>query len=479
MINLKDARREELIRLVVSQHERIGALEQTVAQVREANATQTAQITQLTARVTALLVALDAAVGGGDDASGSGAPKGMPGHKPHASTPRPPTSRKQRTQSFVRHRAVPTAQVFHALDACPQCGTPLTGGSAKRTREVIEIPLVPATITAHIYLERCCPCCHRRHTPAVQLAGQVVGRQRFGVGLVSLIATLREQGRWPVATIQWYFETLHGLRVSVGAVMAAVQQVAQAGTGTVAAIQQAVRASPVAHMDETGWRENGVNGYVWTACTPTARYFTAGRRTGAMVDAILGEGFGGVLVSDFYAAYAHYPGVKQKCWAHLLRGCPLGRMHDLKEAHAKDAAVRSWAAGVQDVYLRAVAWTCEHANADTEARQAARQQCARELQAVYAPWLEGKAPQRKLSARMERHLHELFVFVVNPRVPPDNNAAERSLRHLVTSRKISGGTRSAAGSAAKMALATLFGTWQLQGENPLLACRALLVSPHP
>ena len=49
------------------------------------------------------------------------------------------------------------------------------------------------------------------------------------------------------------------------------------------------------------------------------------------------------------------------------------------------------------------------------------------------------AVQAKL---MERFIKELFVFVSDPAVPSDNNAAERSLRHLVTSRKISGGTRS-------------------------------------
>src|SRR3990172_10900325 len=42
----------------------------------------------------------------------------------------------------------------------------------------------------------------------------------------------------------------------------------------------------------------------------------------------------------------------------------------------------------------------------------------------------------------------------DPRVPSDNNAAERSLRPLVVSRKISGGTRSHAGSDTKMTLAS-------------------------
>ncbi|MGH7961457.1 MAG: IS66 family transposase, partial [Candidatus Binatia bacterium] len=76
------------------------------------------------------------------------------------------------------------------------------------------------------------------------------------------------------------------------------------------------------------------------------------------------------------------------------------------------------------------------------------------------------------------HLAELFVFVEHPAVPATNNAAERSLRHRVTTRKISGGTRSPAGTATKMTLATLFGTWRLQGLDPLEECRALLAAPQ-
>ena len=31
-------------------------------------------------------------------------------------------------------------------------------------------------------------------------------------------------------------------------------------------------ASPVVHADETGWRQNGENGYVWTYSTLTGRF---------------------------------------------------------------------------------------------------------------------------------------------------------------------------------------------------------------
>jgi len=193
-----------------------------------------------------------------------------------------------------------------------------------------------------------------------------------------------------------------------------------------------------------------------------------------MVETVLGDDFAGVLVSDFYVGYQHYPGVKQKCWAHLLRD-----VHDLRVAHAEDADVQGWAAAVHDCYQRAVAWKEMHANDGEAARQQAETAFMEELQTVYGPYTEARVPQRVLSARMVKHRHELFVFVREPDVPPDNNEAERALRHIVTRRKISGGTRSTAGSATKTTLATLFGTWRRKGINPFTACRALLLSPHP
>jgi len=66
-----------------------------------------------------------------------------------------------------------------------------------------------------------------------------------------------------------------------------------------------------------------------------------------------GEECAGVVVSDVYAGYAPHDGVKQQCWAHLVRDG-----HDLRGAYPKDAAVQAWAAGVQDVYTQAVACRC-------------------------------------------------------------------------------------------------------------------------
>ena len=103
-----------------------------------------------------------------------------------------------------------------------------------------------------------------------------------------------------------------------------------------------------------------------------------------------------------------------------------------------------------------------------------------ELATVGAPYLAptAAAPQRGRCQRITRHLGDLFGFGLDPAVPATTNAAERALRHLVVARKISGGTRSAAGTAAKMALASRVGTWRAQELDPFTAGRALLATPQ-
>src|SRR5262245_46255568 len=55
-----------------------------------------------------------------------------------------------------------------------------------------------------------------------------------------------------------------------------------------------------------------------------------------------------------------------------------------------------------------------------------------------------------------------------------NTLGERAIRPLVVIRKVSGGSRSAAGTQTRLALASLFHTWQARGQNPLEACLNLL-----
>lgn len=397
---------------------------------------------------------------------------GMPGNKPPSKQPdsgdgRP---RKQRPHGFARRRTEPTQRVVHALESCPECGTALEGGWVYRTREIIDLPLAPAEVTEHVFVARTCGRCKARRLPHTPLRGLAVGRQRLGINLISLIVTLREEGRLPIRSIQQYLLTVHQLKLSVGAIVEAIHRVGRQARSATEEMLERIRGSPVVHADETGWREDGVNGYVWTFSTPTDRYLLRRRRNKEVLDEVLGESFVGVLVSDFYAAYDHHLGLKQRCWVHLLRA-----IHDLEAAHPDDQGLKRWADAVRRVYDRA------KESVGDEGRVVSRPQLEleKELLTLCRPFLnDQEAVQARLCRRIERYIKELFVFVSHPQVPSGNNAAERSLRHLVISRKISGGTRSRRGTDSKMALASLFGTWRANGLNPLFESRKLLLSPQ-
>ena len=348
-----------------------------------------------------------------------GGSQGMPGLKSKGKAgggpAKSPGPRKPRPHGFARRRMAPTRRVEHALETCPGCGAGLAGGWAQRTREVIEVPLAPAQVTEHVFIARNCPACGRRRVPQASLGEAALGKQRLGANLVSLIASLREEGRLPVRTIQWYLDAVHGLSLSLGAIVQATERVARQAQAEVADILERIRGSPVVHADETGWRQDGSNGYVWSFSTPKERYFLWRGRNKEVVDEVLGDDFAGVPVSDFYAAYHHYDGPKQRCRAHLLRD-----IHDLKTFYPKDAGLARWAAGVRQVYEAAQVFT----HPQPQQRQQSQQALERKLLALGRPSLEDPAAvQGRLFRRIERHIKELFVFVAELEVPPDNNAA--------------------------------------------------------
>ena len=245
-----------------------------------------------------------------------------------------------------------------------------------------------------------------------------------------------------------------------------IHGVARQAQSSVAETLERVRASAVVHADETGWRQDGVNGYVWTFSTPTERYFVRGGRNKEVVDEVLGDCFSGVLVSDFYAAYNHYPGLKQRCWAHLLRDvrrpsgivpprhragpmghCGASALPKGEGSRQHSASVRTLALGISDATGVGRAAAGAFAVRTTMTRRRHRPDSA----GAYGS-------SSKSCSYSYPH----------SQVPPDNNQAERSLRHLVVSRKISGGTRSSNGHQKQDGAGVPVRRMASKGPQPLL-----------
>ncbi|MEN6520336.1 MAG: transposase [Armatimonadota bacterium] len=71
--------------------------------------------------------------------------------------------------------------------------------------------------------------------------------------------------------------TLYGLSISKGEISRILQRVADVAMPLYEKIRDEVRGSSVVHADETGWRQDGVNGYIWSFSTPSVRYFVYNR----------------------------------------------------------------------------------------------------------------------------------------------------------------------------------------------------------
>ena len=429
-----------------------------------------ALVAQLQAEVRALraenatLRADLAALRGDDGADGPGAGTASPA----PARKRPPAWAKANVIVRERHRPrqprapvpgrrrdIPGRIVLHAPAVCPACAAPLARGRVVGRRQVIDLPPVRAEIVEHRVLERTCRQCGTRCRGVMPDLGEEVGdHRRVAWPVVAWVATLRTKLRLPLAQLQWLLDRGWGVRLSVGALSALVAETARAGQPAYEALLAEARASPVVHIDETSWRENGRNGWVWTLTTATSRLFHFARsRAGTVADRLLGETGLGVVVSDFYGAYDHLERVQQRCWAHLLRD-----VHALTEAHADDTGVIAWAAGVRAIYERAVAWADAATAAQTRPilRERARDGFQADLVA-HCRAQPGDGPQAVLCARIDRYQADLFTFVADPAVPPTNNAAERALRPLVVARKISGGTRSPRGQRHAHGVALLGG----------------------
>ena len=383
-----------------------------------------------------------------------------------------PRKKRAAKENRGRRREAPTRLERHTLDRCPDCGGELVGGSLHYRRQVVEIPEPqPVEVVEHLIEKRWCRGCRQWQWPRVEWDRVVFGQGRIGIRVAGLVAHLRAMLRLPVRTIQQYLATMHQLKLSVGEISALCRRVSERLAAVGEQMKAEARANPVAHMDETGWREDGLNGYIWCLVTdhprPVRHYEYHKSRGQPVAQGMLGT-FQGHLVSDFYGGYNLYAGAHQRCWVHLLRD-----LHDLREQHGDDATVVDWALAVKAQYHRAQE-AVEQSQTEQD-RQGFYELLVTRVRELALPYAQAEHPCRALAKRLLRHEDELFQFVLYPHVPPDNNLAERALRSLVVQRKISGGSRSPEGSKTRMALASLFETWNARGQNPLVQCWLELV----
>ncbi len=233
-------------------------------------------------------------------------------------------------------------------------------------------------------------------------------------------------------------------------------------------------AAPVLHVDETGWRmmaaKNNPKWALFGLTTPkVAAYHLTSSKTAATAHKIL-RGFRGTLVVDGFAVYPIVAKLAKEiriahCWAHADR-----KFKEAKDPPRTIAENRSMSARLYESE-RASEGSVAGDDAACAQRRALRQEESAPVIEDIREWAFAQGGLRRSSfgkavRYMLKHWDGLTLFLEDPRIPLDNNAAERVLRGPVVGRKNFYGNRSRRGAKVAAILYSVIETAKLTGTPP-------------
>lgn len=409
--------------------------------------------------------------------------------------PRTPSGRRPGGQpghrgETLRFVANPDEVVSHRPEVCAGCGLalPAEGGSVSpQRRQLIELAPIRRVVTEHQVQRVCCAVCQAITTgtfPKAVRAPMQYGPRALGFGVYLRVRQLLPSER-----------TAEVMAELLGAPMAAatIEQALKAGAkrleGVERAVATAISAAEVVHADETGLRVKGKRAWLHVASTDRLTHYGVHAKRGraAMQElGVLGR-VRGVLVHDGYGSYQGYGQARHaSCNAHHLRELTGVVEADPKQTWAselkgllvtiKDHITEAKAAGASRIeaearekfeteYTKLVA-AGEALNPRVE-REAGRQGRVKQSEA------------RNLVERLRDRRDQVLAFMVDWRVPFDNNQAERDLRMMKVQQKISGTFRTAVGATHFCRWRGYLSSLQKQGQALLAAITRTLQGDPP
>lgn len=345
-----------------------------------------------------------------------------------------------------------------AGDHCLDCGTPLTGDGVIRERIVEDIePVRPTLVTCWEIERRWCPKCRTYHEAPVTAA---LPRHRLGLNTMLFVVYQKVAIGLSYGKIQRELETYFGLRVSKGELSNMVSEVAALFGPAYQHLIALLRKQTAVHIDETGWRINGDNHWLWVFISDVVTLYVISHSRGSKVPkALLGTEFDGSVISDFFSAYSPLTYQKAKCWAHLLRDA-----HGLVNGKPPPDPERlTFKEELHTLFLE-MGEALEPIAEDEQAREALAEEMKARLHAfAMQPWTD--ADCQRLADRIVKYLDDLVLWLRDPDVKATNNAAERALRPAVITRKTSFGSHSKKGALDFARLLSLIKTWEQHGHD--------------
>lgn len=354
----------------------------------------------------------------------------------------------------------------HLPDAC-FCGHRFDGGEERVGDPVIhqqwELPPIRPLVFEYELLRLRCPCCGRPRLADLPVG---VSWSAFASRLEAHIATLAGVYRLSRRQVREVVQDVFGVPISVGAVDAAIMRMSAILADPWEKLREYIQQAQLVHADETGWRLSGAQQYLWLASSALAACFRIDpHRSTAAAKELLGEEFGGFVVSDRYAGY-HFLDVLQQqlCWCHVIR--------QLVEVSERQGATGKLGRELVKA-AREVIKTHRRYLEDSHGLDWLREQLRPLRERIQALLEQGARGRHERTANFCSGLLEeydalwTFCDVDDIEIPLTNNAAERALRHAVLMRRIQGGTQSEQGNRWVERILSVRETLRLQ-DRPVL-----------
>jgi transposase len=383
--------------------------------------------------------------------------------------PRPPGRRHrggQKGHARAVRPLVPPEKVAQTVvckpPTCRRCGHALGGNDpTPRAHQVAEFPPIEPMVIEYQLHRLACPNC-RTVTCAALPEGVPSGC--FGPRLQATLCLLAGGYRLSKRQVRSIVGDLSGLSVSTGMVCKLERTTADTLAGPVAELAEHVHQAPAVNIDETGWREGRKRAWLWVVLTPLVTVFAVARsRAATVAKGLLGPHSGQVVTSDRFSAYEWIdPAARQVCWAHLRRD--FQAMID-RGGEAESVGCRL----LKSSDKLFAAW---HRVRDGTADRSRFAATAGRLRGEVRTALEegSRSPCAKTAATCWEVLKVepgLWTFARMPGVEPTNNAAERSLRHAVIWRRVSGGSDSESGGRFVARVLSVVATCRQQRRDVL------------
>ncbi|MFA6636130.1 MAG: IS66 family transposase, partial [Candidatus Omnitrophota bacterium] len=269
------------------------------------------------------------------------------------------------------------------------------------------------------------------------------------------------------------FRKMFGLKIAVSSIAGFRDQVAREAKPLYEQIKEQLKASMVIHADETGWRLDGDNQWLWKFSNKRVSLTHIDKSRGQkVVDDVLGEEYDGFLVSDFLSAYNKINSKKQRCLAHIMRD--LEKV--IKYWDEEDLETVTYCKRLMEILMRGIDLNRKYQKKEWNKRYyAERGNIVGQLKDFGFP-----DPNKKLlvrfAKRLERHKDEIFTFLYEKGVDYHNNHAEQQIRPNVILRKITYGNRSISGALNHNILTSVIQTAKMNGVDVIDTLKSQFVT---